>query len=65
MGPATCSQLDIVEGSCIEVSATKPQWFGRLKYYNNHLNDVVRFSFRIGIGGLVFAAVSILLTLCG
>lgn len=65
MGPATRSQLDIAEGSCVEIRTAKPQWLGRFNYYNNHLNDVVRFSFRIGIGGLVFAVVSILLTLCG
>jgi len=65
LGPATCSQLDIADGSSIEVFPARSQWLGRLHYYNNHLNDVVRFSFRIGAGGLVFAVLSILLTLCG
>lgn len=65
MGPATCSQLDIADGSSIEVFHTRSQWLGRLHYYNNHLNDAVRFSFRIGAGGLVFAVVSVFLALCG
>lgn len=65
MGPATCSQLDVAQGSSVVVRAAKPQWLGRLNYYNNHLNDVVRFSFRIGVGGLFFAVVSIVLSLCG
>ena len=65
MGPATRSQLDLAEASSVEVRATKPQWLGRLNYYNNHLNDVVLFSFRIGVGGLFFAVVSIFLSLCG
>lgn len=65
LAPATCSQLDIADGSSIEVFPARSQWLGRLHYYNNHLNDAVRFSFRLGAGGLVFAVVSILLTLCG
>jgi hypothetical protein len=63
MGPATRSQLDIEDGSTVNVLAAKPQWLGRFHYYNTHLNDAVRFSFRIGVWGLVFAVVSILLTL--
>lgn len=65
LGPATCSQLDIADGSSIEVLPARSQWLGRLHYYNNHLNDAVRFSFRIGVGSLIFAVLSILLTLCG
>jgi hypothetical protein len=62
-GPATRSQLDIEDGSTVNVSIAKPQWVGRFHYYNTHLSDSVRFSFRIGFWGLVFAVVSILLTL--
>ena len=67
LAPATCSQLDIADGSSIEVFPARSQWLGRLHYYSNHnpLNDAVRFSFGLGAGGLVFAVVSILLTLCG
>jgi hypothetical protein len=59
MGPKTRTQVDVHKGSEITIECAYPQWLGRMSYYNNHLDDTVRFTFRIGIFGLVFAIVSL------
>jgi hypothetical protein len=55
MGPKTRSQLDVHDGNTVSVTSVSPQWIGRLRYYNNHLDDTVRFAFRIAIWGLLLA----------
>ncbi len=37
------------------------QWLARIQYYDSHLDDSVRFAFRIGFWGLIFAIFSIAL----
>ena len=62
MGPRTRSQLDVHENSEVEINRVN-QFFGRLRYYNSHLDDTVRFSFRIGVWGLLVGILSIALSL--
>ena len=62
MGPRTRSQLDIHENSEVEIIPVN-QLSGRLLYYNSHLDDTVRFSFRIGFWGLLLGVFSIALSL--
>ena len=59
IGPKTRSQLDIHRDSDVEISAVSNQWLARFLYYNNHLEDAVRFSFRIGFWGLILAVLSL------
>jgi len=63
IGPQTRSQLCVEPGMRVMIEMMPIQWVARWRYYNCHLDDSVRFSFRIGFWGLVFAVVSILLTL--
>jgi len=63
IGPKTRSQLDIHRDSDVEISAVSNQWLARFLYYNNHLEDAVRFSFRIGFWGLILAVLSLGLSL--
>jgi hypothetical protein len=63
IGPRTSSQLDINDDSVLEISPVTNQWWARCLYFNNHLDDAVRFSFRIGFWGLILALVSIGLSL--
>jgi hypothetical protein len=65
LGPRTRSQLVVEPNTDVHIEAMPIQWLARIKYYNSHLDDAVRFSFRIGMGGIVFAILSILLTLRG
>ena len=62
MGPRTRSQLDVHDNSEVEINRVN-QFFGRLRYYNSHLDDTVRFSFRIGVWGLLVGILSIALSL--
>ena len=59
IGPRTRSQLDIHDNSEVEITPVLNQWWARCLYYNNHLDDAVRFSFRIGFWGLILAVVSL------
>jgi hypothetical protein len=59
IGPRTRSQLDIHDNSEVEITPVLNQWWGRCLYYNNHLDDAVRFSFRIGFWGLILSVVSL------
>jgi hypothetical protein len=65
LGPWTRNQLLVEPNTEVHIEAVPIQWLARIKYYNSHLDDAVRFSFRIGMGGIVFAILSILLTLRG
>lgn len=62
IGPRTRSQLDIHQNSEVELQRANP-FLGRLFYYNNHLDDAVRFSFRIVCWGLIIGILSLTLTL--
>ena len=62
MGPRTRSQLEICENLDVEISMVN-QLLGRFIYYNSHLEDAVRFSFRIGLWGLILGLLSLLLSL--
>jgi hypothetical protein len=59
IGSKTRSQLDIHDNSEVEITLVSNQWWARCLYYNNHLDDAVRFSFRIGFWGLILAVVSL------
>lgn len=63
IGPRTRSQLDIHQDSDVKISAVSNQWWARFLYYNNNLDDAVRFSFRIGFWGLTLAVLSLGLSL--
>ena len=63
IGPKTRSQLDIHDNSEVEITPVSNQWWARCLYYNNHLDDAVRFSFRIGFWGVILAVVSLGLSL--
>jgi hypothetical protein len=65
LGPRTRSQLLVEPNTEVRIEMKPTQWLARMQYYNSHLDDAVRFSFRIGFGGIIFAVISILLTLCG
>jgi len=58
LGLKTRSQLSVNDGGEISIR-TIWQPAGRFLYYHNHLDDVVRFTFRIGVWGLLFAVLSI------
>ena len=49
----------------IKIELVRPQWLGRFRYYNNHLDDATRFTFRIGLWGLLLGAASIFLSAAG
>jgi hypothetical protein len=59
MRPKTQSQLDVHDGNTVRITTFIPQWIGRLSYYNNHLDDTVRFTFRIGFWGLILAVLGV------
>ena len=63
IGSKTRSQLDIHDNSEVEITPVLNQWWARCLYYNNHLDDAVRFSFRIGFWGVILAVVSLGLSL--
>jgi hypothetical protein len=63
VGPRTRSQLGIGHNSDIQITPMPNQWWARFLYYNNHLDDAVRFTFRIGFWGLIFGVVSLGLSL--
>lgn len=63
IGPKTRSQLDIHDNSEVEITPVSNQWWARCLYYNSHLDDAVRFSFRIGFWGVILAVVSLGLSL--
>lgn len=63
MGPRTRSQLDVNDNSKVEITSVSNQFLGRFRYYNSHLDDAVRFSFRIGVWGLIFAILSLALSI--
>ncbi len=58
MSRKTCGQLDLGPEDKIKVDVPFQFW-GRFCYYNNHLEDATRFSFRIGFWGLFLAAISL------
>ena len=62
MGPKSRSQLDVHHNTEVEIKTVNPCW-GRILFYNNHLDDSVRFSFRIGFWGVILAFVSLGLSL--
>lgn len=62
MGPKSRSQLDVHHNTEVEIKTVNP-WWGRILFYNNHLDDAVRFSFRIGFWGVILAVVSLGLSL--
>jgi hypothetical protein len=45
----------------VHIEAVPMQWLARIQYYDSHLDDSVRFAFRIGFWGLIFAIFSIAL----
>jgi hypothetical protein len=59
MGPRTRSQLGIKHDADVQITAMPNQWRARFLYYNNHLDDMVRFTFRIGFWGLILAVISL------
>jgi hypothetical protein len=59
MGPRTRSQLGIKHDADVEITAMPNQWRARFHYYNNHLDDTVRFTFRIGFCGIILAVMSL------
>ena len=63
LGPRTRTQLAIEQDTEIHIEAMPIQWLARLQYYNSHLDDAVRFSFRIGFWGLIFAIASLVLAI--
>jgi hypothetical protein len=63
LGPRTRSQLGITAGADLEITAVRSQSWARFLYYNNHLDDAVRFTFRIGFWGLLIAVISLGLSL--
>jgi hypothetical protein len=63
MGPRTRLQLDIHHHSELEIDPMSIQWWARFLFYNHHLEDAVRFSFRIGFWGLILAVISLGLSL--
>ena len=62
IGPRTRTQLDVQEDATIAIVIVRPQWLGRVLFYNNHLDDTVRFTFRLGVWGLIFAVLSLALS---
>jgi len=65
LGPRTRTQLDVQGSTEIKIELVRPQWLGRFRYYNTHLDDATRFTFRIGFWGLILGAASILLSAVG
>ena len=65
LGPRTRTQLDVQGSTEIKIELVHPQWLGRFRYYNNHLDDATRFTFRIGFWGLILGVASILLSAAG
>ncbi len=63
IGPRTRSQLGIRDESDLQITAMPNQWWARFLYYNKHLDDTVRFTFRIGFWGLILAVLSLGLSL--
>lgn len=62
LGPKTSTQLGLDVGETVKVSRVW-QPLGRFLYYQNHLDDTVRFAFRIGFWGLIFAVFSLILSI--
>lgn len=63
LGPRTRTQLLVDPNTEVHIEAMPIQWLARIQYYNSHLDDSVRFAFRIGFWGLIFAIVSIALSI--
>lgn len=63
LGPRTRTQLVVEQDTEVRINAMPMQWLARIQYYNSHLDDSVRFAFRIGFWGLIFAIASIALSL--
>jgi hypothetical protein len=63
LGPRTRSQLDVHPESELEIRMVPIQWLGRIFYYNSHLDDAVRFTFRIGFWGFMIGLIALLVSL--
>ena len=63
LGPRTRNQLLGEPNTEVHIEAVPMQWLARLQYYDSHLDDSVRFAFRIGFWGLIFAIFAIALSI--
>jgi hypothetical protein len=63
LGPRTRSQLVVEPDTEVQIEAMPIQWLARIQYYDGRLKDSVRFAFRIGFWGLIFAVFSIALSI--